>query len=152
MPDKDNVKTFLNGTDIPTIRRLDYIVHDTDPMESGYLYAALRNLALLGIYSDQDSDFSDDYIKEAYERVKPSLRPKLEWVNHWMEENGKEPFFTDYEDWKAVAKDYVYFWKLRTKRVFVEEEVTARRGESGRTPVPWLTQKLEELVQERMNM
>ncbi len=46
---------WLKAEDIPTIRRLDYIVKDTDGFESGKLYAALRNVAL-DSYADKELD------------------------------------------------------------------------------------------------
>jgi hypothetical protein len=45
---------FLKAEDIPTIRRLDYIVEDTDRFQAGKLYAALRNLIFLNQYKREN--------------------------------------------------------------------------------------------------
>ena len=124
---------FLNETDIPTVRRLDYIVKDTDPMESGYLYVALRKLTALG-YNDKEKT-DNAYFKRAYPLMKSKLIPQMEWVNQWMTAHGKEVIFTNMDDPDTITKDYDYYWGLRTQEQFVEEEAAARAGENGRTPV-----------------
>lgn len=137
---------FLNGSDIPTVRRLDYIVKDTDPMESGYLYAALRNLEMLTEFNDDRSSLSEAHAAE-FEEMKEYIAPKMEWVNEWMRTNGKDPFFTDPQDWRAVGADYDYFWRLRTKKKFIEEEVAARTGKSGRKPIQGIDEKYSEIIE-----
>ena len=140
---------FLRAEDIPTIRRLDYIVEDTDGFESGKLYAALRNMSNLNIYVDEEID--EKHKQDSYERLKKVMIPKLEWVNQWMVSHGKEVIFTDVDNWKAVGEDYDYFWNLRTKKDFVKEEAEARLGISRRKPVPAIyLEKYEAQICEMM--
>lgn len=131
----DTYNDFLSGKDIPTIRRLDYIVDDTDPIESGYLYAKFRNLTYLETYTDKDQSVSDRIKELDYIRGKRVTIPKLEWVNKWMTDHGKPVIFTDVNDYRAVGNDYEYYWCLRTKEQFEREEEEARQGISGRLPV-----------------
>ncbi len=126
--------SWLKAEDIPTIRRLDYIVEDTDRFQSGKLYAALRNLVTLNKYRIDYK--SDEILNEEFQKRKVIIIPKLERVNQWMVSHGKEVIFTDVDNWKAVGEDYHYFWNLRTEKDFVKEEAEARLGISGRKPVP----------------
>ena len=126
---------FLKAEDIPTIRRLDYIVEDTDGFESGKLYAALRNLITLNDFRITEYK-TEEKLLEEYKRMKRVYVPKLERVNQWMVSHCKEVIFTDVDNWKAVGEDYHYFWNLRTEKDFVKEEAEARLGISGRKPVP----------------
>ena len=139
---------WLKAEDIPTIRRLDYIVENTDRFESGKLYAALRNLALEAY---NDKELEESYKAAKFERFKGILIPKLEWVNQWMVSHGKEVIFTEVDNWKAVGEDYDYFWDLRTEKDFVKEEAEARLGISGRKPVPAIyLEKYEAKICEMM--
>jgi hypothetical protein len=126
---------WLKAEDIPTIRRLDYIVEDTDGFESGKLYAALRNLVNLNHYRISEYNTEKMLLKE-YEKMKRVFIPKLEWVNQWMEAHNKEVIFTDIDDFRAVGLDYNYFWNLKTEKRFIKEEAEARLGISERKPVP----------------
>ena len=56
---------FLKAEDIPTIRRLDYIVKDTDRFQSGKLYAALRKLVILNEYNSPN--LNQEIIKLEFE-------------------------------------------------------------------------------------
>lgn len=149
----EDVNSFAGGSNIPTVRRLDYMIKDTDPMESGYLYAAMRQLESLTLYLEPG--MSDEYKEEMYNRKREVVDSKLDWVNEWMRTNGKEEIFNDIEDWRRVAADYDYFWGLRTKQQFIEEEVEARLGKSGRTPIEGIDEKymdiIDSLVAERSN-
>ena len=44
--------SWFSGDNIPTVRRLDYVVSDTDGMESGFLYARLRKMTYLKDYNN----------------------------------------------------------------------------------------------------
>ena len=140
---------FLKAEDIPTIRRLDYIVKDTDGFQSGKLYAALRNLVNLCRYNSHYK--SDEILNEEFQKRKIIIVPKLEWVNQWMEAHGKENIFTDLEDYRKIGKDYAYFWMLTTEKDFAKEEAEARLGISGRKPVPAIyLEKYEAQICEMM--
>ncbi|MBQ5825339.1 MAG: hypothetical protein IIW48_11110 [Clostridia bacterium] len=140
---------FLKAEDIPTIRRLDYIVKDTDRFQAGKLYAALRKLVIL---NDYNSHYKSEEIRKAeFEKSKFVVVPKLEWVNQWMQAHGKENIFTDLEDHRKIGKDYNYFWNLRTEKRFIKEEAEARLGISGRKPVPAIyLEKYEAQICEMM--
>ena len=51
--------------------------------------------------------------------------------------HNKDVIFTDVNDWRAIGADYHYFWELRSKKRFVEEEANARLGLSDRTPLDY---------------
>ena len=140
---------FLKAEDIPTIRRLDYIVKNTNRFEAGKLYAALRKMTTLNIYNN--SKFTEEKKNAEYEFKKKIMIPKLEWINQWMEAHSKEVIFTDVNSWKDVGEDYDYFWNLRTENDFVKEEAEARLGISGRKPVPAIyLEKYEAQICEMM--
>ena len=140
---------FLKAEDIPTIRRLDYIVKNTNRFEAGKLYAALRKLITLMQYNSDN--LNQEIIKQEFERSKFIIVPKLEWVNQWMEAHGKENIFTDLEDYRKIGKDYNYFWNLKTEKRFIKEEAEARLGISGRKPVPAIyLEKYEAQICEMM--
>ena len=140
---------FLRAEDIPTIRRLDYIVENTDGFESGKLYAVLRNLITLNDFRTEYK--TEETLFEEYKRTKRVFVPKLEWVNQWMEAHGKENIFTDLEDYRKIGEDYDYFWNLRTEKDFVKEEAEARLGISERKPVPAIyLEKYEAQICEMM--
>ena len=141
--------SWLKAEDIPTIRRLDYIVEDTDGFQSGKLYAALRNLVTLNKYRIDYKSY--EILNEEFQRRKFIIIPKLEWVNQWMKAHGKENIFTDVDSWKAVGEDYDYFWNLKTEKDFVKEEAEARLGISERKPVsPFNLGKYEKQICEMM--
>ena len=135
-----NYNNFVEGNDIPTIRRLDYIVEGTDNMESGYLYAALRKMSYLKIYNSPEA--TDERKDAEFRSDEKFLKEKLDWVNSWMATHGREKIFTDVNDWRAIGADYDYYWELRTKEQFEREEADAKAGKSGRKPV--ITQKAKE--------
>ncbi len=133
-----NYDDFVKGKDIPTIRRLDYIVQGTNNMESGYLYAALRNMSHLKIFNRLE--VTDERKEAEFNRYKIIFKEKLDWVNDWMTSHGRDIIFTDVNDWRAIGADYDYFWELRTKEQFEQEEADARAGKSGRKPVNFFKQ------------
>ena len=117
----------------PTIRRMDYVVKGTDNMQSGFLYAQFRHLSFLSIYNNPN--LTDDRKAADFAAYKSVIIGKLIWVNDWMAANGRDPIFTDVNDWRAIGADYDYFWELRTEEQFAQEEADARAGLSGRKPV-----------------
>ncbi len=125
--------SWRSGKDIPTKRRLDYIIDDCDGMDTGRLYGAFRHLSPLNKYLDKS--LSDDDKDKIFAREECVTVPKLEWVNEWMAQHGKLPLFTDVHDWRAIAADYDYFWNLRTEEQFAQEEEAAKAGTSGRLPI-----------------
>ena len=116
-----------------TMRRLDYIVEDTDPHQSGQLYFALRNMTDLTKYINEN--LTEEMKKASFERYRQIEGPRLDWVNKWMESNGKDPIFTDTNDWKKIGEDYDYFWIPRSEYKFVMEEAKARMQKSARKPI-----------------
>ena len=140
---------WLRAEDIPTIRRLDYVVKNTDGFESGKLYAALRNLTFLNKYKREN--MNDEEMLEVFKEEKIVVSPKLEWVNEWMELHDLDVIFTDVNSWKAVGEDYNYFWNLKTEKDFIRQEAEARLGISKRKPVKNDLEKYEEQVCEMVN-
>lgn len=112
---------------IPTTRRLDYIVIDTDPMESGYLYGCFRN-KLFSADSFLDLKFHLHHDGKFYRK------DSVEWVNKWMLKNNKDLLFTNVNDRYDVAVDLEYFWELRTTQQFAWEEARAIKGFCDRKP------------------
>lgn len=135
---------YLKAEDIPTIRRLDYIVENTDGFESGKLYAALRNLITLNDF--RSSYKTEKTLNEEFNRMKKVYVPKLEWVNQWMKAHNKEAIFTDVNSWKDIGEDYDYFWNLRTEEDFIKEEAEARLEISGRKPIENGLEKYEDKI------
>lgn len=134
-----NYNNFVKGKDIPTIRRLDYIVEGTDNMESGYLYAAFRKMTSLNKYNNPN--LTDNRKSAEFEFSKKRIQEQLNWVNDWMTTHNRDKIFTDVNDWRAIGADYDYYWELRTKEQFESEEADARAGKSGRNPVSFSKQK-----------
>ncbi len=121
----------LKEDELPTIRRLDFIVRDTDPISSGMLYGALREMSYLNrLYSE--SGLSEDEKKRFFARVDQS---KIKWINDWMKSHNKSPLFSDPTNYNQVGSDYNYYFGLRSRKRFVEEEIEARLNKSGREPV-----------------
>ncbi|MGN1419078.1 MAG: hypothetical protein ACI4W6_07095, partial [Acutalibacteraceae bacterium] len=105
-----NYDDWLSGKDIPTIRRLDYIVEGTDNMESGYLYAAFRKMT----FSFYNNPKIEDEIKNnQFEFSKKRIKREIGWVNDWMIAHDRDIIFTDINDWRAIGADYDYFCELR---------------------------------------
>lgn len=134
---------WLSAKDVPTIRRLDYVVEGTDNMQSGYLYAAFRKLT----FSKYNSvELTDERKNAEFEFSKKRCQESAIWINDWMIANNREIVFTDINNWRAIGADYDYFWELRTKDKFAKEEAKAKLGLSNRTPVKLGDSKLSELV------
>lgn len=141
-----NYDKWLSGKDIPTVRRLDYIVEGTDNVESGFLYSALRKMSYLKDFKDENLS---EKIKEAeFNEYKIVLQDKLNWVNDWMSAHQRDKIFTDINDWKSIGDDYDYFWELRTEEQFQEEEAKARLGKSKRKPIDHECGKHEQKIVE----
>lgn len=140
---------WLRAEDIPTIRRLDYIVKCTDRFQAGKLYAALRSMTTLDLYTD--NEITEEKKNAEYEFKKEILIPKLDWVNEWMERHDIDVIFTDVNSWKDIGEDYDYFWNLQTEKDFIRQEAEARLGISKRKPVKNDLEKYEEQVCEMVN-
>ena len=106
---------WLSAKDIPTIRRLDYVVEGTDNMESGFLYARFRKLAFR-VYNSPE--LTDERKNAEFEFGKELDQERATWINDWMIAHDREIIFTDINDWRAIGVDYDYFWELRTKDQF----------------------------------
>ena len=136
--------TWLSD-EIPTIRRLDYIVCNTDPMESGYLYAGFRNmqgtckgLRRISSFVWKKEANMPHYREEAdrfFNMFHEEIVLAMEYVNNWMEKYNLSPVFTDFNDLEKCGDDYDYVWNLRSEKKFVTEEAEAWLGISNREPV-----------------
>ncbi len=126
---------FLNPEDIPTKRRLDYILEDMDGFKAGILFGAFRKMEGLRKFSPKEDGITDKQKELKYNELKDVYKAKTQWVNDWMEANEKLPIFRDTADWKKVGEDFDYFWMLRTEKQFEEEETEAKKGKNGRYPV-----------------
>ena len=135
---------WLSAKDIPTIRRLDYIVEGTDNMESGYLYAVFRRITSFSMYNNVR--LTDKRKDAQFEFSKKRCQERATWINDWMIAHNREIIFTDINSWRALGADYDYFWELRTKDQFAEEEAKAILGLSNRTPVN-ITDELSDLIE-----
>jgi len=140
---------WLSAKDIPTIRRLDYIVKGTDNMESGYLYARFRRMSLR-IYNNPE--LTDGRKNAEFECYKEIEQERTTWINDWMIAHNREIVFTDINNWRAIGADYDYFWELRSKDQFAKEEAEARLGINGRTPVNLGSSELSRLVDKYIEM
>ena len=132
-----------------TVRRLDFIIHDVNPMDTGMLYGALREMECLNKYTPK-SDISEAERQELFEEELPMFKAKLEYVNEWMEKHNKEPFFTDITNGEEVGRDFDYFWCLRTRKQFIDEEIAARTGKSERRPVNNIDKEYSEMIQKQI--
>ena len=126
---------FLNPEDIPTKRRLDYILEDMDGFKAGVLYGAFRKMEGLKKYSPNYKELTDEQKKLKFEYSVRRITEQTKWVNDWMDDHGKLPIFRDNTDWKKVGEDFDYFWMLRTEKQFEAEEAEAEKGKNGRYPV-----------------
>lgn len=143
-----NYNDFLKGKDVPTIRRLDYIVEETDNMESGYLYAAFRKMASLSMYNNPK--LTDERKSAEFEFSKNRIQEKLNWVNDWMAAHNRDEIFTNVDDWKDIGEDYDYFWNLRTEQQFIKEEADARLGLSRRKPLENNMEEYQKRIEQEM--
>ena len=141
-----NYDNWIDGKEIPTIRRLDYIVEGINNMESGFLYAALRKMSYLKFYNSQD--MSDETKDAEFKADESFLKEKLDWINDWMSAHNRDKIFTDTSNWRNIGKDFDYYWELRTKEQFIKEEVEARVGKSNRKPIDHECDEYEEKINE----
>jgi len=121
----------LKEDELPTIRRLDFIIRGMDPISSGMLYGALREMSYLNRLNPE-SGLSEIEKERFFTRVDPS---KIEWINDWMKSHNMFPLFSDPTNYNQVGSDYNYFFGLRSRKRFIKEEVEARLKISGREPV-----------------
>ena len=132
---------FLNPEDIPTKRRLDYILEDMDGFKAGVLYGRFRGggysigMDDLKIFSPNYKGLTDEQKELEFKESIESITQQTKWVNDWMDDHGKLPIFRDNTDWKKVGEDFDYFWMLRTEKQFEAEEAEAEKGKNGRYPV-----------------
>ena len=87
------------------------------------------------MYSPNYKGITDESKKLEFEYSIKSITEQTEWVNDWMEANGKLPIFRNISDWKKIGEDFDYFWMLRSEKQFAEEEEEAEKGKNGRYPV-----------------
>lgn len=140
--------SFLKPGEIPTIRRLDYIVQGMQMQQRGKLYGVLRDMIHLDQFNDTQLSESAKEIK--FKNIKSVIIPQMERVNQLMKQGRLFPIFSDMDDYHKVGEDYDYFWCLRGENQFAQEEADARLGTSGRKSTPNIPKEFEEMIEKKM--
>lgn len=123
-----NYEDYLSGRDIPTVRRLEYVVKGLDPGDVGVLYRMFRNLLFLEVYApvsglnEEESRRFASFLRHQFKIQRDGIQERLEEVNRWMREHGLPDIFTDMTDYNQIWRDYDYYWKLRTQAQYDQEE------------------------------